>query len=53
VIKLLEENGSTNIETVQTIFGELHKIHSMQKFREGYGEGGFVVIKSEKEKNIG
>jgi SAM-dependent methyltransferase len=48
VIKLLKENGFKNIEVVQTVFGELPKIKSIQLFKEGYGEGGFVVIKAKK-----
>jgi ubiquinone/menaquinone biosynthesis C-methylase UbiE len=48
VIKQLEENGFSDIEIVQTVFGSLEKIHEVQKFKEGYGEGGFVVIKSVK-----
>jgi ubiquinone/menaquinone biosynthesis C-methylase UbiE len=46
VIKQLEENGFLDIEIVQTVFGSLEKIHEVQKFKEGYGKGGFVVIKS-------
>lgn len=48
VIKLLEENGFSDIEIVQTVFGSLQKIHEVQKFKEGYGEGGFVVINATK-----
>jgi hypothetical protein len=51
VIKLLEENGFSDIEIVQTVFGELHKIHTVQKFKEGYGEGGFVVLNTTKSVN--
>lgn len=46
VITLLEENGFSEIEIVQTIFGSLQEIQEVQKFKEGYGEGGFVVIKA-------
>jgi len=46
VKKLLEENNFNNIEIVQTVFGELSTIRSIQPFKEGYGEGGFVVIKA-------
>lgn len=46
VIKLLEENGFSDQEIVQTVFGNLQKIHEVQKFKEGYGEGGFVVVKA-------
>ena len=44
--KLLEENGFINIEFLQTVFGDLSDIKSIQHFKKGYGEGGFVVIKA-------
>ena len=40
----LSSNGFKDIEIIQTVFGNLQKIHGVQKFKEGYGEGGFVVI---------
>lgn len=45
---LLEETGFINIRFVQTIFGELSEIKSIQHYKSGYGEGGFVVTKAEK-----
>lgn len=48
VKKLLEENKFKNIEVIQTVFGNLQEIYEVQKFIEGYGEGGFVVIKAGK-----
>ncbi len=48
VISKLEENRFTNIETVQTVFGDLPDIKSKQDYKSGYGEGGFVVIKANK-----
>ncbi|MCW8812012.1 MAG: methyltransferase domain-containing protein [Ignavibacteriaceae bacterium] len=51
IIMLLKENGFSNIETVQTVFGNLQKIHEVQKFKEGYGEGGFVVVNAVKAVN--
>lgn len=44
VKKLLKKNGFINIEIIQTVFGELAAIHNLQNFKEGYGEGGFVVV---------
>ncbi|MBN1300680.1 MAG: class I SAM-dependent methyltransferase [Melioribacteraceae bacterium] len=44
----LKITGFCKIETIQTVFGELHDIRNVQKFKEGFGEGGFVVIKAEK-----
>lgn len=49
VIKLLNTNKFTNVEIIQTVFGELSIIHKVQNFKEGYGEGGFVVINAVKE----
>jgi len=49
VKKLLKENCFKNIEIVQTVFGDLAAIHNIQLFKEGYGEGGFVVINAVKE----
>lgn len=45
---ILSENGFNNIKIIQTVFGELQEIQEVQKFKEGYGEGGFVVIKATK-----
>ena len=44
----LIENKFHNIEIVQTVFGNLDEIKNIQLFKEGYGEGGFVVIKATK-----
>ena len=46
VIHHLERNGFGEIEVVQTVFGDLRSIRQIQPFKEGYGEGGFVVIKA-------
>jgi len=47
IISLLEQNQFTNIQTVQTVFGNLAEIAAIQPYKNGYGEGGFVVIKAE------
>lgn len=47
IISLLEQNQFTNFHTVQTVFGNLAEITAIQPFKNGYGEGGFVVIKAE------
>ncbi len=44
--RFLLENKFHNIEIVQTVFGNLDEINDIQPFKEGYGEGGFVVIKA-------
>lgn len=46
VIQLLIQNGFKLSEIIQTIFGDLTEIKTIQPYREGYGEGGFVVIKA-------
>lgn len=46
VIGILKNTGFKDFEVVQTVFGELSFIDKIQNFKEGYGEGGFVVIKS-------
>ena len=44
----LNRVGFKNLEAVQTVFGNIKKIKNVQQFHQGYGEGGFVVIKAEK-----
>ena len=44
----LEDTGFRNIEFVQTLFGELKTINEVQDYKQGYGEGSFVVVKAEK-----
>jgi len=46
VKEVLDKNGFINVQIIQTVFGEMSKIQNTQKFKEGYGEGGFVVIKA-------
>ena len=48
VKELLVRDRFKNIEIIQTVFGDLSEIHNLQLFKEGYGEGGFVVIKAER-----
>ncbi len=44
-----QQNGFGEIEVVQTVFGDLRSIRQIQLFKEGYGDGGFVVIKAKSE----
>lgn len=44
VISLLDKTGFVIGEIYQTIFGNLNDIKSIQDFKIGFGEGGFVVI---------
>jgi ubiquinone/menaquinone biosynthesis C-methylase UbiE len=46
IISLLKQNEFMNIQTVQTVFGNLTEVKAIQSFKNGYGEGGFVVIKA-------
>lgn len=48
VLSLLEEAGFTNAEMIQTVFGKLSEIKEVQDFKQGYDEGGFVVIRAYK-----
>ncbi len=46
VLSLLKDCGFKNPEVVQTVFGDLSKINNIQNFKKGFGEGGFVAIKT-------
>jgi ubiquinone/menaquinone biosynthesis C-methylase UbiE len=48
VIEILKTYGFREITTLQTIFELPDKIKDVEDYKEGYGEGGFVVIKGEK-----
>jgi len=48
VVKLLEKTGFKGFEFRQTIFNNLDKINQVEKIKEGYGEGSFIVIKAQK-----
>jgi SAM-dependent methyltransferase len=48
VIDLLEKSGFISYKTVQTIFGDLGDISTVQDFEDGHGKGSFVVIKASK-----
>jgi SAM-dependent methyltransferase len=47
IISILTGNNFKNIQVVQIVFGKLDEIKNIQLFKEGYGEGGFIVIKAE------
>lgn len=49
VIELLEQNGFERPRTIQTVFGRLETIRSVQDFESGYGKGGFVVVRARKK----
>lgn len=48
ILQILDRTGFKNPEVIQTVFGDLKEIDSIQSFEKGYGKGGFAVIKSGK-----
>ena len=46
--KHLRDAKFGGIKIIQTVFGDLHEIQKVQIFKEGYGEGGFIVINAAK-----
>lgn len=48
VLQILDKTGFTNPDVIQTVFGDLEEINTIQPFEQGYGKGGFVVIKAAK-----
>jgi len=48
VLAYLQRAGFREPQVIQTVFGDLEAIDSVQTWKEGSGEGGFVVIKVEK-----
>ena len=46
VKSLLLKYEFNNIEIIQTVFGDMNEIKHIQLFKNGYGEGGFVVFRA-------
>lgn len=46
VLSLLDRSGFAQPQVIQTVFGELGAIHTVQDFTSGCGEGGFVAIRA-------
>jgi SAM-dependent methyltransferase len=46
---LLQQNGFEKPQTIQTVFGPMDRIRSVQDFESGHGQGGFVVIRARKK----
>jgi len=44
--------GFANFKIVQTVFGRLNEINSIEPVIDGYGKGSFVVINGTKIKEI-
>ena len=49
VIEWLTRLGFGVIKTCQTIFKNLEEMTTLEPVKEGYGEGGFVAISTQKE----
>jgi len=52
VIGLLLQNGFEQPQVIQTVFGQMEKIRSVQNYESGHGRGGFVVIRARKAKAL-
>ncbi|MCD6127223.1 MAG: methyltransferase domain-containing protein [Methanomicrobia archaeon] len=48
IINLFKETGFSNFGIVQTVFHDLEDIKHIERAKEGYGEGSFVVIRAVK-----
>jgi len=48
VLRLLKKTGFKDFKFRQTVFNTLDKINQIEKVKEGYGEGSFVVIRAQK-----
>lgn len=48
ILGWLQELGFKNFKSVQTIFTIPEKMREREPVKEGYGEGGFVVISAER-----
>lgn len=46
VEKMLKEAGFKKFDYLQTLFGELDEIETLQSPKEGHGEGSFVVVRA-------
>jgi SAM-dependent methyltransferase len=47
VVRLLKKTGFKDFKFRQTIFNNLNEINQVEKTKEGYGEGSFVVVKAQ------
>ena len=48
ILSLLNECGFKNPQIRQTVYGKLSDINEVQDFKDGYGEGSFIIISVEK-----
>jgi hypothetical protein len=49
VVGWLSQLGFGTIKTCQTIFKPPKEMNAVEPVKDGYGEGGFVVIAAQKE----
>jgi hypothetical protein len=49
---MLNQTGFKNFDFRQTIFNTADKIKKLEQAKKGYGEGSFIVIKAQKNKQI-
>jgi SAM-dependent methyltransferase len=47
---LLQQQGFSDVQFVQTLFGKLDEVQQVQDYKPGYGEGSFVVVRGVKKK---
>ena len=52
VVELMERAGFGRFRFCQTLFGDLEGMEGPDPVKEGWGEGGFVVVRGEKLKNV-
>lgn len=52
VLRKLEKTGFTHPEIKQTLFAFSGNLNSIDKIEEGYGEGGFVIIRMKKKQEV-
>lgn len=52
VLLMLNQAGFKNFDFRQTIFNTADKIKKPEQVKKGYGEGSFIVIKAQKNKQI-
>lgn len=48
IVSYLKKAGFVNFKFAQTIFRNLDEIDSAEEVKDGYGEGSFIVIRSQK-----
>ncbi|RKY90124.1 MAG: SAM-dependent methyltransferase, partial [Ignavibacteriae bacterium] len=52
ILSFYKKSGFSKFNFVQTVFGKLDEINSIEPVINGYGKGSFVVINGTKIKEI-